>query len=47
VIATIVAAACGFSLAGYLLILVLAPAVTVMSYETLGYRRRSPASQYR
>ena len=43
VIATIVAAACGFSLAGCLLVLVLAPAVTVIGYETLGYRREADA----
>lgn len=43
VAASIVAAACGFSLAGCLLVLVLAPAVTVIGYETLGYRREAGA----
>ena len=41
VLATIVAAACGFSLAGCLLLLVLAPAATVIGFETLGYRRNA------
>ncbi len=36
--ATVAAAACGLNLAGCLLILVLAPAVTVIGYEVLGYR---------
>ena len=45
VIATIAAAGCGQDLAWCLLILALAPAVTVIGFETLGYRRGSLASQ--
>jgi len=39
--AAVVAAASGFSLAGSLLILVVAPTVTVVGYEMLGYRREA------
>ncbi len=45
VIATIAAAGCGQDLAWCLLTLALAPAATVIGFETLGYRRGSLASQ--
>jgi len=43
VVATIAAAAWGFSLAGCLLVLMLAPATTVIGYETLAHRRDADA----
>jgi len=39
----IVAVLCGIDMAGCLVVLMLAPAVTVVGYEVLGYRHHAEA----